>query len=336
MSIFRRLINSFHRSKIEQEIDRELRSHVEMRIADNLAAGMSPEEARRDALIRFGNRTVIREGATAADAELIFDALWREMRYAARQLRRTPTFTITALITLILGIGANVIVFSVLNALLLRPLDVPLATGLYNVVRETPGYDNQSYPDYLDFQSKNTTFSATAAYRLQDAGLTAGDAAYKCWYYRVSGNYFDMLGVQPAYGRLFHASDERGPNSAPYIVLSHGFWISHFNSDPRVVGTAVHVNKHPFTVIGIAPSGFHGTDVFIWPDFWMPIVDSPDDEGTSFLSNRGMHNIWILGKLKPDVSPRQATDNLNTIARGLASQYPATDDELSARLVTPG
>jgi predicted permease len=336
MSILRRTVNSFYRSKVEQEVDRELKSHLEMRIADNVAAGMSAEEARRDALIRFGNRTVIREGVTAADVELIFDGLWREMRYAARQLRRSPTFTITALLTLILGIGANVIVFSVLNALLLRPLDVPLPTGLYNVVHETPGYDNQSYPDYLDFQSKNTTFSATAAYRLQDAGLTAGDAAYKCWYYRVSGNYFDMLGVQPAYGRLLHASDERGPNSAPYIVLSHGFWISHFNSDPRVVGTAVQVNKHPFTVIGIAPSGFHGTDVFIWPDFWMPIVDSPDDEGTSFLSNRGMHNIWILGKLKPDVSPRQATDNLNTIARELASQYPATDDELSARLVKPG
>jgi predicted permease len=336
MSIFRRIVNSFHRSKVEQEVDRELKSHLEMRIADNVAAGMSAEEARRNALIRFGNRSVIREGVTAADAELIFDGLWREMRCAARQLRRSPTFAITALLTLILGIGANVIVFSVLNALLLRPLDVPLPTGLYNVVHETPGYDNQSYPDYVDFQRKNTTFSAMAAYRLQDAGLTAGDAAYKCWYYRVSGNYFDMLGVQPAYGRLFHASDERGPNSAPYIVLSHGFWISHFNSDPRVVGTAVHVNKHPFTVIGIAPSGFHGTDVFIWPDFWMPIVDSPDDEGTSFLSNRGMHNIWILGKLKPDVSPRQATDNLNTIARELASQYPATDDELSARLVKPG
>jgi len=336
MSVFRRIVNSFYRSKVELEIDRELKSHLEMRIADSVAGGMSPEEARRDALIRFGNRTVIREGVTAADAELVFDALWREMRYAARQLHRSPTFTITALVTLILGIGANVIVFSALNALLLRPLDVPQHTGLYNVVHETHGYDNQSYPDYLDFHSKNTTFSDLAAYRIQSAGLTAGNAAYKCWYYRVSGNYFEMLGVQPAYGRVFHASDEHGANSAPYIVLSHGFWVSHFDSDLRIVGTTVDINKHPFTVIGIAPSGFHGTDLFIWPDFWMPMVDSPDDEGSDFLSNRGMHNIWILGKLKPDVSPHQATDDLNAIARELARQYPASDDGLSARLVKPG
>jgi predicted permease len=335
MSILRRIVNSFHRSKLEQEIDRELKSHLQMRIADNLAAGMSPEQARRDALIRFGNRTLIRERATAADAELIFDALWRELRYAARQLRRSPTFTITALITLILGIGANVVVFGVLNALILRPLDVPQPTGLYNIVQKAHGWDNQSYPDYLDFQARNTTFSDMAAYRLQDAGLTAGNAAYKCWYYRVSGNYFDMLGVEPVYGRLFDASDELGPNSAPYIVLSHAFWSSHFDSDPHLVGTTVHVNKHPFTVIGIAPSGFHGTEIFIWPDFWMPIVDSPDDEGIGFLSSRSMHNIWILGKLKPGVTPQQATDNLNTVAVDLARQYPA-DDQLSARLVKPG
>ena len=336
MSILCRIVNSFHRSKVEQEIDRELKSHLEMRIADNVAAGMSAAEARRDALIRFGNRSLIREAVTAADAQLTFDELWHEVRYAVRQLRRSPTFTTTALITLIVGIGTNVIVFSVLNALLLRPLDVPEPTGLYNVVHQTLGYDNQSYPDFVDFQTKNSTFTDMAAYRLQDAGLTAGNAAYKCWYYRVSGNYFDMLGVQPAYGRVFHATDERGPNSAPYIVLSHGLWVSDFDSDPRIIGTTVHINKHPFTVIGIAPSGFHGTDVFIWPAFWMPMVDSPDDEGAGFLSNRAMHNIWILGKLKPGVSPPQAAENLNTIARELARQYPATDDDLSARLVKPG
>jgi len=276
---------------LHQEIDAEIQAHVEMRIADNLAAGMSPEEARRDALIRFGSRVVMRERVTAADAATALDAVWRDLRYAARQLQRSPAFTTTALLTLILGIGANVVVFSAVNALVLRPLDVPEPTALYNVVQKTPGYDNQSYPDYLDFQSKNSTFSDMAAYRIQSAGLSTKDAAYKCWYYRVSGNYFDMLGVRPEHGRLFHASEEHGPNSAPYIVLSHDFWRRHFNSDSGVLGTTVDVNKHPFTVIGVVPAAFHGADLFLWPDFWMPMVDSPDDEGANFLSIRGMHNI---------------------------------------------
>jgi predicted permease len=335
VSVFRRLVNTFSRSKLHQEIEAEIQAHVEMRIADNIAAGMSPEEARRNALIRFGSRVVMRERVTAADAATALDAVWRDLRYAARQLQRSPAFTTTALLTLILGIGANVVVFSAVNALVLRPLDVPEPTGLYNVVQKTPGYDNQSYPDYLDFQSKNSTFSDMAAYRIQSAGLSTKDAAYKCWYYRVSGNYFDMLGVRPEHGRLFHASEEHGPNSAPYIVLSHDFWRRHFNSDPGVLGTTVDVNKHPFTVIGVVPAAFHGADLFLWPDFWMPMVDSPDDESANFLSFRGMHNIWILGKLKPDVTPAQATDNLNAIARELAHQNP-DDDGLCARLVKPG
>jgi predicted permease len=335
MLIFRRIVNAFRRSKLEQEIDREIKAHVEMRLADNLASGMPPEEARRDALIRFGNRTLTRERVTAVDAELAFAAFARELRFAARQLRRSPAFTLTALFTLILGIGANVVVFSVVNALILKPLDVPQPAGLYNVVHKSPGYDNQSYPDYLDFQSKNSTFTDMAAYRIETAGLSTRDVAYKCWYYRVSGNYFDMLGAQPAQGRFFHASDEHGPNSAPYIVLSFDFWRSHFDSDPRVIGSKVDINKHPFTVIGVAPSAFHGTDLFLWPDFWMPIVNNPDTEGTDFLSWRGSHNLFVLGKLRPEVTPQQATDNLNSIAQELARQNPA-DDDLSARLVRPG
>ena len=335
MFIFRRLVNTFSRSKLHREIDAEIQSHLEMRIADNIAAGMSPEKARRDALIRFGNRVVMRERITAADAATTLDAFGRDLRYATRQLRRSPAFTATALVTLILGIGANVIVFSVLNALVLRPLDVPQPAGLYNVVHRTHGDDNQSYPDYMDFRSKNSTFTDMAAYRIDMAGLSTKDAAHKCWYYKVSGNYFDMLGVQPEHGRLFHTSDEHGANSAPYIVLSHDFWHRHFDSDPRIVGATVDINKHPFTVVGVAQAGFHGADLFFWPDFWMPIVDSPDPEDTNFLSNRFSHNLWILGKLKPGVNPQQATDNLNAIARELAREYPA-DDGLDARLVKPG
>ena len=335
MSIFRRIKNKLTRSEHQQDINAELQSHIDMRIADAISAGMSAEEARRDALIRFGNQGVVRERVTEADAGMAWDSLARDLFYAVRQLRRTPAFTVTALVTLILAIGANVVTFSVLNALILKPQEGPASAGLYTVVHQEPGYDNQSYPDYLDFKNKNSTFREMAAYRLQKAGLTVGTSAYSSWYFRVSGNYFDMLGVQPAHGRLFDASDEHGPNSAPYIVLSDDFWRSRLGANPAIVGTTVRINKHPSTVIGIAPTGFHGTDIFFWPDFWMPIVDSPDDEGPNFLSNRFMHNLFILGQLAPNVTPKQAELNLNAIAQEMARQDKA-DDGLSARLVKPG
>ncbi len=336
MSLGRRISNLFSRSKLEQEIDAELNSHIEMRIADGVASGMSPEQARRDALLRFGNPTLMKESVTAADAELKIAALWRDLRYTARQLRRSPSFTITAVLTLALGIGANVVVFSVLNSLILKRLDVPNANGLYNIVHKSHGDDNQSYPDYEDFQALNTTFSDIATYRIQRAGLDKGKGATKSWIYEVSGNYFDMLGVQPLLGRLLHASDEHGPNSAPYVVLAETFWRSHFNGNPQVIGTTVELDKHPFTIVGVAPKAFHGTELFFWPDFWMPMVNEQQIEGYDFLSKRGNHGLWVLGRLKPDVTPQQATDNLNSIASQLATRYPSFDDGLDARLVQPG
>jgi predicted permease len=335
MSIFRRIKNKLTRSEHQQDVDAEMQSHIEMRIADAVAAGMSPEEARRDALIRFGNQGVVRERVTEADAGMAWDGLARDILYAARQLRRTPAFTFTALLTLILAIGANVVTFSVLNAIILRPQEGSASKGLYTIVHQGSGGDNHSYPDYLDFKNKNSTFHDMATYRLQRAGLAIGDSAYDAWYIRASGNYFDVLGVQPAQGRLFHASDEHGPNSAPYIVLSEDFWRSRLGANPATVGTTVRINKHPYTVIGVAPPGFHGSDVFFWPDFWMPIVDSPDDEGTNLLSNRFMHSLFVIGQLAPGVTPKQAEDNLNAIAQEMA-RIDKADDGLSARLVKPG
>jgi hypothetical protein len=243
MSIFRRIKNKLTRSQHQQEIKDELQSHIEMRIADAVAAGMSPEEARRDALIRFGNQGVVRERVTEADAGMAWDSLVRDLHYAARQLRRTPAFTFTALLTLILAIGANVVTFSVLNALILKPQEDPRSKGLYTIVHQQPHYDNHSYPDYLDFKNKNNTFRDMATYRLQRAGLSVGDSAYSSWYLRASGNYFDMLGVKPALGRVFHATDEHGPNSAPYIVLSDDFWRTRLGANPAIVGTTVRMQQ---------------------------------------------------------------------------------------------
>jgi predicted permease len=160
--------------------------------------------------------------------------------------------------------------------------------------------------------------------------------SYKCWYYKVSGNYFDMLGANPLRGRFFHESDEQGPNSAPYVVLSEQFWERNFGSDSNIAGRKVEINKHPFTVIGVAPREFHGNDLFIWPDFWMPIIEGEDYESNDFLTWRGNHNLFILGRLKQGITIQQATNDLRGVASELAKQYPNTDEGLGARLVKPG
>ena len=295
-----------------------------------------PEEARRDARLRFGNQTSTKERVAASDAALSLADLGRDLRYAGRQLRRSPGFALTAILTLALGIGANVVVFGVLNAMILRPLNVSGSDRLMELAHERPGDDNQSYPDYIDCKARNSTFADMATYRIGYAGMSSGGNAQKTWDYEVSGNYFDMLGVQPQFGRFFHASDDHGPNSAPYIVLSDKLWRTRFNADPRVVGTTVDLNKHPFTILGVAPKEFNGTEIFFWPEFWLPMVNEEQIEGYSFLTKRGNHGLFVIGSLKPEVTPRQAEDNLNIVARQMTREHPTEDDGLTVRLVKPG
>ncbi|HTU49039.1 MAG TPA: ABC transporter permease [Acidobacteriaceae bacterium] len=262
--------------------------------------------------------------------------LLQDLRYAVRQLRKSPGFAITAVLTLALGVGANVVVFSVLNTLILRPLDVPHPENLYNIARKPVGLDTQSYPDYRDYRDSNSTFSGIAAYDMTLAGIRKGTLVTKSFGFEASGNYFDVLGVRPALGRFFHASDEHGPNSAPYIVLSNNFWHTHFNGNRAIVGRQVDVNEHPYTVLGVAPKSFNGTEIFMSPDFWVPIVNEQQIEGDDYLEQRSNHQVWLVGRLKPGVSVQQATENLNVIASEMMRQHPAEDDGLYARLVKPG
>jgi predicted permease len=262
--------------------------------------------------------------------------IWMDVRIAMRRLRHSPGFVLVALLSLTMAIAANLVVFGVTNAAILRPLNVAGADRLWMVVQKPAKYISQSYPDYLDYRARNTTFSDMAAYRFAEAGLSTQGVASKRWSYEVSANYFDMLGVQPELGRLFHANEEHGANSMPYVVLSDWFWRSRFGGDPGVVGKTVDLNKHPFTVIGVAPAAFHGTELMLWPDFWVPTANEEQIEGYSYIDKRFNHGMWVVGLLKPGVTPQQATENLNAVAAQLAKQYPATNDQMGARLVKPG
>jgi predicted permease len=263
-----------------------------------------------------------------------------DIRLALRQLRKAPGFALTAVLTLALAIGANAIVFSVLNALILRPLNVPHPETLFMLERAygsdtTP---SESYPDYRDLRDRNRSFDSLVLYNIMGGvGLDTGHGNPSVvWPYTVSGNYFDALGVQPYLGRFIHASEEHGPNSVPEIVLSYALWHSHFNGDPAVVGRTVQINKYPFTIIGVARPDFRGTELFFAPDLWAPIVNSQQISDWFSLEERGNHNAWAVGHLKPGVTPAAATSDLNTIANSLAKTYPKSDDGLKFSLSRPG
>jgi len=263
-----------------------------------------------------------------------------DLRLALRQLRKAPGFALTAVLTLALAIGANAVVFSVLNALVLHPLHVPHSDNLFMVERNylsetTP---SQSYPDYLDLRDRNRSFDSLVTYNITGGiGLDtgSGDPAV-VWPYMVSGNYFDALGIQPYLGRLLHASEEHGKNSMPEIVLSYALWHSYFNGDRAAVGRTLQINKHPFTIVGVAPPDFRGTELFFAPDLWVPLVNTPQLLDWYSLEERGNHSAWVAGHLKPGVTPAAATSDLNTIAASLAKAYPKSDDGLKFSLSRPG
>ncbi len=272
-----RLLNFTARRRGDERLREEIESHIAAQTEENIRAGMTPEEARRHARLKFGAVAAIREDYHAEEGLPFVENLLLDVRYALRVLRKSPAFTVVALLTLMLGIGANVVVFGVLNAVLLHPLDVSDPQSLYQLRHKQWMIGRlltTSYPAFEDFRQRNTTFSGMAGvYGYSDARLSWRNAVRHVHGDEVTGNYFDLLGVQPQVGRFFHAADEHGPDSAPYVVLSDALWRSAFQADRGVVGTTVELNKHPFTVVGVAPAQFHGAERFVWPDYWIPMVN---------------------------------------------------------------
>jgi predicted permease len=264
--------------------------------------------------------------------------IWlQDLRFAARMLRKSPSFTVAAVLTLAVAIGANAVVFGALNALVLRPLNVPRAQNLYVIGRTNDAFGYESYPNYIDLRDRNRSFDGVAASNFTGGGLDTGNNPSRVWGYEVSGNYFDVLGIQPYLGRFFHASDEHGPNSAPYLVLTYAYWQTHFQGDRGLVGRTVQLNKHPFTIIGIAPPEFRGTFVAFSPDFFAPIVNQEQLDGQNLLNERGSR--WVsevMGHLKPGVTPAQAVADLNSIGAYLEKTYPKDVSQMSFGLTRPG
>ncbi|HVH85217.1 MAG TPA: ABC transporter permease, partial [Terriglobales bacterium] len=262
--------------------------------------------------------------------------LLQDLRFAIRVLRKSPGFTIAAVLTLTMAICANAVVFSVLNGLILRPLNVPQAQSLYLIERASDKDTSQSYPDYLDLRDRNHTFDSLAAYSITQVAMNTGEGPSLIWGMESSSNYFDALRIQPYLGRFFNISDDHGPNSAPYIVLSYAYWHSHFHDDRGVLGRTVQLNKHPFTILGVAPPEFRGTVVFVSPNFFLPMVNHEQVDGATDLNDRASRWVFmVVGHLKTGVTLAEATADLNSIGAYLEKTYPKDERQAGFSLARP-
>ena len=329
-------LNIFRRKRKAGDFKDEIEAHIAAETERLRAEGLSEEEAHNRAHRTFGNITKTQERFYESHHLLFWDNLWRDIRYSLHLLRRSPSFTLAAILTLGMAIAANVVAFSILNALFLRPLNVADEQSLY-IVEHTPDTTRfQSYPDYLDLRDRNRSFDGLATYTVVGVGLATGQYGQSpslTWGWEVSGNYFDELRLTPYLGRFFHTSDERGPNSAPYLVLSYSYWHNNFKDDPGVIGRTVQLNKHPFTIIGVTPPDFHGTVPFVAACFYVPLVNQEQVDGVNYLNTRSVGSIQVItGHLKPGVTPAQATADVNSIGAYLEKSYPQDDRKMAFAL----
>jgi predicted permease len=265
--------------------------------------------------------------------------LLQDMRYGIRGLLKRPGFTAVAVITLALGIGANSAIFSLVNTVLLRPLPVRNPEEIVSVA--VRGKNDSmlafSYPNYKDFRDRNDALSGLLLYRFAPLSLSEQGNNERVWSYEVSGNYFDMLGVQAIQGRTFLPEEDQTRLSHPVVVLSHSFWQRRYGADPNLVGRDITLNNHAFKVIGVAPPDFKGTELVYSPDMWVPIAMLEWAEPSAhYLDDRDTNNFFGIGRLKPGVGPGEAEASLNLLAQQLAKEYPDTNEGQSIMLTPPG
>ncbi len=321
----------FRRKQFEREMAEEFAFHRERRVQDLLKQGFSPEEAARRAQLEFGGTQRYNEECRESHRVHWFDELMRDVRYGFRTLSKSPAFAGTAVLSLALGIGMNTLVFSVFESLLLRPL--PIAQPDRVVFVENANGVSHSFPNYREFRDNTAAFSGLVGYRISPMNLESSGNPQRVWGYLVTGNYFDLLGVKPVVGRFFHQQDDLRVGASPYAVLSYNTWQARFGADPQIAGKTVRINGLSYSILGVAPREFHGTELFYWPDLWVPMTMEPQIEvGNAWLDNRYDRNTWILGRLKPGRTLPQAATDLNRIAHDLARRFPDVDAGLRIKL----
>jgi predicted permease len=325
-----RLVALFRKQRLEQELDEEVRSHLEMLVEENVRKGMSSEEARYAALRSFGGVEQVKEIYREQRGLPVIETLFQDARYGLRMLAKNPGFTTVAVVTLALGIGANTAIFSVINAFMLRmiPVKSPDQLVLLSLVERPGAGYSFSYPAYQRFQELKQDFAGILActegafgLKMIVSGKESSGAVEQVGGEGVSGNYFSVLGVQPALGRPFTAADDRPPEGQPVTIISYDFWKRRFGLDPTVVGRNIALNGIPFTIIGIAPPRFEGIVVGEKPDLWWPLYTAPRLLG-GWNPFSDPDNWWLvlIGRLQPGANALHARAGLNVELRQVLNE----------------
>jgi predicted permease len=320
------LRNVMHREQDEREIAAEVNAHLSLLIDEKVRSGMRPEEAERAAHIELGGVEQVKELVRDARAGAWLDSLVRDCRFALRISRKNSGFTAVVVLTLALGIAANTTVLSWISATLLNPIPgVAHTSDLVTVMRgdrsdhPTPPF---SYPDLHDLSERTQTFSGLLGYHDDYMSLTGAAKPERLYGALTTANYFDVLGVRPILGRAFLPEEGTPPNGAAVIVIGYSVWQNHFAGDPQIVGKMIQINRHPYTVIGVAPRDFTGCAPGLRAELWIPLSMDRDVWGFNRPAYRGIFWLNVLGKLRQGVTKNQAEAELDLLMRGIAERFP--------------
>ena len=319
----------FRRDEWEREMREELRFHVEQQTAANIAAGMPREEARRQAVLQFGGAEGVKEKCREQSGGFWLETLGSDVRYGVRMMARSRGFTIVAILTLALGIGANTAIFSVVNGVLLNPLPFPHAEELVTLSESKPNFSTGSisYPNFRDWQRNNHTFAAMAISRQISFSLTGAGEAEQLNAALLSSDYFSLLGVKPVIGRTF-APGEDEVGAAPIVLINEGLWKRKFGSSPDVLGRTITLSGASYTIVGVIPADLDlQVRSFRNSELYVPIGQWKNSFLLKRMAGLGIHGI---GRLKPGVSIEQARADMNAVTENLAAAYPDDDKGIGA------
>jgi predicted permease len=320
----------FRKQELDRDLSDEIQFHLQCQIDENIARGMNPDEARRSALRSLGHVQQVKEECREMRNVNFIENVLQDLHFGLRMLRRSPGFSLLAILCLTVGIGANAAVFSWIEGILLRPF--PLVTGQERLMaitgtnRAAPGPTGVSWPDFLDLEKNSKLFDAFIVDKIMGATLSVGDHATVATGSVVSSNYFDALGVRPILGRGFEPDEDYGRNAHPVAVISYQMWKDRFHGDPGIIGKTQIFAGQPHVIVGVAPKGFQGTFVGWAMQFWVPVsMQERFVPGGYKLEDRSADWIEAFVRRKPGVTAQQAQEEISAIAKRLETEYPATN-----------